>query len=470
MAKGLANFIAEYEKAYPDEVVHIDKEIDSRWEATALVEKLEKIKKFPIVIFHRVRTPEGKRSEIPLVMNLFASRQRCARVIGSTIEQYAIDYARKTALEKKTPVAVKKKEAPVKEVVQTGRSINLFQFPAPVHHGMDPGHYITAGYFTCYDDETKLDNSALHRGWIKEKNEVRVFLSAHTHANLILQRHESRNADLRCAYWIGHHPAVCLGAQARVPFSESHFAAAGGLCGEPLRLVSSETLGDDFLVPADAEIVVEGIMPHGERRTEGPFGEALGYFGPQQLNPYMKVTAVTRRKNAYFHDLFVGHTDPLAGINSAYIEAQVYEAVKAVVPSLQMVYRPPFALSQIYLQIKKRKEGEAADALLAALATSEYTKEAFVFDDDINIFDEEEVLWAISTRTQWETAITLVRNARASGLDPLASDENSTTKVGIDCTRPAPPTPFAKRLYIPEQVKQRIKLADFISEGKLRRM
>jgi 2,5-furandicarboxylate decarboxylase 1 len=253
-------------------------------------------------------------------------------------------------------------------------------------------------------------------------------------------------------------------------FSESHFAAAGGLYGEPLRLVSSETLGDDFLVPADAEIVVEGIMPHGERKTEGPFGEALGYFGPQQLNPYMKVTAVTRRKNAYFHDLFVGHTDPLAGINSAYIEAQVYEAVKAVVPSLQMVYRPPFALSQIYLQIKKRKEGEAADALLAALATSEYTKEAFVFDDDINIFDEQEVLWAISTRTQWETAITLVRNARASGLDPLASDENSTTKVGIDCTRPAPPTPFPKRLYIPEQVKQRIKLADFISEGKLRRM
>jgi len=107
---------------------------------------------------------------------------------------------------------------------------------------------------------------------------------------------------------------------------------------------------------------------------------------------------------------------------------------------------------------------------LAALATSEYTKQAFVFDDDINIFDEREVLWAMCTRTQWETAITLVRNARASGLDPLASDENSTTKVGIDCTKPAPPAPFPKRLYVPEQVRERIKLTDFIAEEKLRRI
>jgi 2,5-furandicarboxylate decarboxylase 1 len=468
--KGLVDFIAEYEKAYPDEVVHVDKEIDSKWEVTALVEKLEKARKFPIVIFHKVKTAQHKLSELPLVTNLYASRARCARIIGSTFEQYSIDFARKTLAEGKKPVVVKKTDAPVKQVIQRGRSVNLLELPAPVHHGMDPGHYITGGLFTCYDDETKIDNAALHRGWIKEKNEVRVFLSAHTHANLILQRHESRKEDLRCAYWIGHHPAVCLGIMAKVAFPQSHFTAAGGLYGEPLRLVASETLGDDFLVPADAEIVIEGIMPHGERRTEGPFGEALGYFGPQQLNPYMRVTAVTRRRNAYFHDVFVGHMDPLVGLNSVYIESQVYEAVKAAVPSIQMVYRPPFALSQIYLQIKKRKEGEAADALLAALATSEYTKEAFVFDDDVNIFDEREVLWAMSTRTQWETGITLIRNGRASGLDPLASDENSTTKVGFDCTKPAPPAPFPKRLYIPEEVRRRIQLADYIAEERLKRL
>lgn len=229
-------------------------------------------------------------------------------------------------------------------------------------------------------------------------------------------------------------------------------------------------MGDDFLVPADAEIVIEGIMPHGERRVEAPFGEALGYFGPQQLNPYMKVTAVTHRENAYFHDIFVGHLDPMGGLYSAYVEAQVYEAVKSVVPSVQRVYRPPFALPQIYIQIKKRKEGEAKDALLAALSTSEYTKQAFVFDDDVNIFDEREVLWAIATRTEWENDVFSIKNSRASGLDPLSSEEDSTTKVGIDCTKPAPPAPFPKRLFVPQEVKDRIQLTEYIPEEKLKRI
>jgi len=470
MAKDLRGFLSEYEKKYPDEIVHIEKKIDSRWEVTALLEKLEKMRKYPVVIFHKVKTAEGHLSGFPLVMNMFASRERCARIIGSTFEEYPIDFARKSKIEKKTPVVVEKKDAPVREIIQLENDINLLSLPAPVHHGMDPGHYITGGLLTCYDDESKKDNCALHRGWIKEKNEIRVFLSSHTHANLLLSRHEEKNEDMKCAYWIGHHPAVCLGIMAKLTFPESHFEAAGGVCGEPLRLVASETLGDDFRIPADAEIVIEGIIPHGERRPEGPFGEALGYFGPQQLNPYIKVTAVTHRKNAYFHGLFVGHMDPLVGMNSVYIEAQVYEAVKSVVPSVQRVYRPPFALPQIYIQIKKRKEGEAKDALMAALSTSEYTKQAFVFDEDINIFDEREVLWAISTRTQWENDVFSVKNSRASGLDPLSSDDDSTTKVGVDCTKPAPPTPFAKRLYVPQETKDRVQLKEYIPEEKLKRL
>ena len=112
MAKDLPSFIADYEKEYPDEVIHIDKEIHSQWEATALVEKLEKLRKFPIVIFNNVRTIDGRRSEFPLIMNVFASRERCARMIGSTFEEYPIDFARKSKVEKRKPVVVKKEFVP----------------------------------------------------------------------------------------------------------------------------------------------------------------------------------------------------------------------------------------------------------------------------------------------------------------------------------------------------------------------
>ena len=228
MAKDLPSFLSEFEKEYPDEIVHIEKVIDSRWEATALIEKLEKMRKTPIVIFHKVKTAEGSFSEFPLVMNLFASRAHCARTIGSNFEEFSVDFARKSKTEKRKPIVVKKEDAPIKDRIFLGNDINLFKLPAPVHHGMDPGHYITGGFFTCYDRGTKTDNSALHRGWIKEKDEVRVFLSSHTHANLILGRYEEKNEDMKCAYWIGHHPAVCLGTQVKGSFPESHFEAAGG--------------------------------------------------------------------------------------------------------------------------------------------------------------------------------------------------------------------------------------------------
>ena len=85
------------------------------------------------------------------------------------------------------------------------------------------------------------------------------------------------------AYWVGHHPLVLLGAATHVGPDESHFETAGGTVGAPLRLVPSETLGEDFLVPADAEIVIEGYVPKGRRHPEGPFGEYTRYVGPQPL-------------------------------------------------------------------------------------------------------------------------------------------------------------------------------------------
>ena len=94
-----------------------------------------------------------------------------------------------------------------------------------------------------------------------------------THNALNFGKYERAGREMPCAYWVGHHPLACLAAQARLGYPESHYHAMGGLLEEPLRLVPSETLGEDFLVPADAEVVVEGYMQPGVRVPEGPFGE-----------------------------------------------------------------------------------------------------------------------------------------------------------------------------------------------------
>jgi UbiD family decarboxylase len=125
--------------------------------------------------------------------------------------------------QKKKPQIVARREAPVKEVVKKGDTVNLLEFPALVQHAWDAGPYITAGFLTCFDPDSKIDNCALQRGWISGKREIRVGLGEWSHNGTILAKHEKENQKTRAAFWLGHHPAAYLGAEAKA-----------GLSGKPL--------------------------------------------------------------------------------------------------------------------------------------------------------------------------------------------------------------------------------------------
>ncbi|MDP2726850.1 MAG: UbiD family decarboxylase, partial [Dehalococcoidia bacterium] len=440
--KDLHYFLSQHEETSPEDVVHIDKEVSARFQITALATHLEREKRFPVLVFHNVVNDWGK-SSLPLVTFVMSSRKRLADLLETSIDKIGPVFCQRMQQGVK-PIVVPRNRAPVKEVIETGEAVDLTTLPAPVHHEMDPGPYLTAGYLTCYDPDTGVVNSALHRGWIKGKNEIRVYISTPTHNFTIFNKYESRGQDMKVAYWIGHHPLALLGCEAHVSPSMSHYEAAGGLLGEPMRLVPSETLGEDFLVPADAEVVIEGIIPHGERRPEGPFGEYTRYSGPQRLNPYMRVTAVTRRREAYWQDIMVGHTH---WVGSLQTEGAAYEAIKKSVPSLISVYGPMSGAGSLhlYVKIKKLVEGQGKTALLAALNTHMMTKHAFVFDEDVDIFDEKEVLLALATRFQGDKDLMIIKGCLGPNLDP-SGDEAIVTKVGFDCTMPAPPVKFSQRL------------------------
>ena len=290
-------------------------------------------------------------------------------------------------------------QAPVKQVVEKGADIDVRRFPAPLHHRMDPGRYITEGHFLTFNRNSGLDNSALQRGWLAGKDEIRVFLGPSTHNAHNLRQYEENGEDMPAAYWIGHHPLVLLGAATHVGPDESHYETAGGTLGAPLRLVPSETLGDKFLVPADAEVVIEGYVPKGQRKPEGPFGEYTRHVGPQRWCPLLKVTAVTYRKNAYWDDVMVGHTHWISSLTK---EGAVLELVKHSVPNIKAVHVPMSGcgVSHVYIQMRKTVEGQGKTAAAAALSGFFDIKHAFVFDEDVDIFDEREVLLALATRFQ----------------------------------------------------------------------
>lgn len=457
------SFLIAYEEAHPDQVVHIDKEVSARWEVAALVVKSHKeMREPPILIFHNVRTADGELSPFPVVMNLFATRKRCAFATGLGYERLGREiYERR--VDRVKPIVVARSEAPVKEVVKTGDAAKARELPALIHAAWDPGPYIPLGFLTTYDPDSGIDNCALQRGWIYDDHEIRVFPNASSHNGANLRKYESRGEDMRVAFWIGHHPAAYLGAGVKLRYPESHWEATGGLLQQPFRLVPSETLGDEFLVPADAEFVIEGIIPAGKRKPEGPFGEYTRYYGGQRLNPFMQVTCISHRKDAFWFSLICGGPDEGYGLGGLRREGAVFEVLHRCVPQVTNVFRPPSSPNHMYVQMRKTNDAQPRTAILATLAgATGSVKHVFVFDEDVDIFDEHEIMWAIGSRTNWAKDVIVVENSPTTSLDPTATGPNLGTAAGLDCTRPAAPALYEERSSVPSEVLDRMRLEDYL--------
>jgi UbiD family decarboxylase len=463
MVKDLRSFLKDYEASYPEDVLHSEKEINCNQEITAIVEQLEKQDRYPLIVFHNVTNAEGRKAEQSVVTGVLASRTRYARVCNSSYRTLGRDVYEAISVRRTKPVTVVKAEAPVKEIIKTGDQINLFEFPALKVNAMDTGHYITGGFLTTYDPDTGIDNSSIQRGFIKTKDTIRPHVAPRPmHNGMNLWKHEQRNQNMKIAFWIGHHPLAYIGGLAKLPYPGSHWEAIGGMVGEPLRLVPSESLGDDFLVPADAEIIVEGIIEANRRYPEGPFGEFPGYYGPQMLNPQVTVTTITHRKDAIWHNILGGHVDhPSTG--GAPIEGLLWGFLKPRFPSLQNVYMPLSGTGRFhaYLQFKNPGPGEARQAIMLTSALhSILIKHVFAFDDDVDIFNPRDIMWAIATRTQWGRDVMIFPRAKSAAHDPSVDHASTGDLGGIDCTKPWG-EPYEERVGVEPEVMEKIKLEEF---------
>jgi 4-hydroxy-3-polyprenylbenzoate decarboxylase len=190
------------------------------------------------------------------------------------------------------------------------------------------------------------------------------------------------------------------------------------------------------MVPADAEIVIEGFVPPGERVDDGPFGEYTGYLGGQVKAPLVDVRCITRRRDAIYHDYGSGLTDMLVPDNMV-MEGKLFELVKAVAPSIVNVHVPTEGRRfHAYLQLRDPGPGEARDALMAALAYRR-VKTVIAVDTDVDVFDNQAILWALATRVRWDRDTISVAGLSGSSLDPSLPEGVSTvTKMGIDATIP----------------------------------
>ena len=424
-------------------------------EITALQHALDTVGRYPVICVERPLLADGRQCSIPVVCNLTASRELTARALGFPGHREAARSFAQRVGRPVAPLVVERGEAPVQAVVLQGEACDLGQLPVLTQHTLDPGPYLTAAHATTFDPETGIDNTAIQRCWVKGPRRTSYFPYPRTHNEQNLRKFWARGEPCPIAFWIGHHPAVSIAAQARLDYPQSHWGAVGGMTGEPLRLVPSITHGAKLMVPADAEIVIEGFVPAALYEPDGPFGEYTGYMGPQILAPVCEITAITRRADAYYHDYASGLRDMLVPDNMA-MEGLLYELTRAVAPALVNVHVPVSGRRfHAYLQFRDPAPGEAREAIAAALGYRRL-KAAFAVDSDVDIFSDSQMLWAVATRVQWDRDTLVMDAMSGSTLDPSwPAGADSISKMGIDATLPRAQAgettrPFAPRIAVPQ--------------------
>lgn len=401
---------------------------------------------------------------MPILANAMATRRIWEIALGVG-EAELLSEVRRRLSRRIAPVRVA--TGPVKEIIELGERADLTSLPAYLQHEQDGAPYISAAMDVTRHPGTDGYNIGTRRLMLRGPRETGIDLVSPSDLRANYRRiRDSGATRFPIAMVIGSHPLDYMGSQWHAP-ADDEYEILGALRGEPIKLVRCETV--DLEVPADAEIVVEGYLEGDWSEIEGPFGEYHGGYGSSHINPVFKVTAITRRHDALFQTATIGgrklhHTDT-QGLMILTSELGVWEAVAGAVGAPFQVYCPPSSASHnARVSIRVKHPGDGRNALVAALSNT-WTKMVMVFDDDIDIFDDRMVEWALATRYQADRDTVILTGMRCAPIEPsLPPHEGSlvtTAKLGIDATRrydkPAnvfdiPRTPFAAEpLKDPEQ-------------------
>ena len=439
----LRSFLEVMEKS--GEVVHVKDKVSPVFEISAI---MKHVPGSPIVFFDNV---EGY--DVKVVGNVCATRRRLCSALETEPENI---YKKIIEAMNRPEVPKIVSDSPVKEVIEEP---NLSRIPILRHFERDAGPYITSAVISAKSPDGTIENVSVHRLLVLDDKRLAIRLVPR-HLFKLWKMAKEAGRDLDVAIAIGVHPAVLLAAASSPPFGISEYGVANRLLKGNLTLIECERV--EARAPAEAEIILEGKISHLKETQEGPFVDVTGAYDAQRLQPIVEVVNVMRRRDYIYQALLPGGPEHmlLMGLPR---EAAIYEAVSKVVPKVKAVNLSLGGCGWLHalISIEKQSDGDAKNALLAAFAAHPSLKHAVVVDDDIDVFNSEEVEWAIATRFQAGEDLLIIRNVRGSTLDPSADMETGlTTKVGVDATRPlkVPKEKFEKaKIPLTERTKEIIE-------------
>ncbi len=421
--KGLQEFLKTLE---PGELLRINETVPRDGFLSSLVLELEERRQYPVVLLEQA---EG--ADMPVVCNLFATRERIARMVGCTAETFYLSWhgAQRNMLRPRLVDS-----GPVKEVQAVGTDVDVTKLPISVHFSTDAGRYISSGIVVAKDPDTGIYNLSYHRMQMQDRNHFGVSLHSRGHLWDYFRRAKEKGQNLEVAVIIGCHPAVYLAAGSKMGMAEDEYQLAGALLGEPLELTPCNTVG--IVVPANAELVLEGRILADTFEDEGPFGEYTGYSTSRSTRNVMEITGMMRRNNCVFMDLVPGYSNEHLLLGGVAKQAENLYLLKNRFPFVRDIYLPKSGTHfHAYIQIEKTAEGQPRQVMTTLTGLDMYLKLIVTVDDDIDIYDEQQVLWAMATRMQPDKDVMILEKLMCNVLDP-SSSEGMSSKMLIDATMP----------------------------------
>ena len=377
--------------------------------------------------------------EYEMVAAVSGSRRRVAAAFGVPAQEVTREYLRRLETPQRLE-EVPSEEAPVHQVIQKDADINLMELPFFLQHELDGGPYISSAIDFSMDPKTGRKNVGCRRLMLRDERTMTSNLTQPSDLKEIYRTCVETKQPLPISFVIGSHPLDFLAATLRAN-SGDEVQLIANLRGQPLPVVRSLT--NDLLVPADAELVIEGYFDaEGWRVEDGPYGEWWGFYGPTHADPLFHVTAVTMRRDVLFQTILHGtrHLEncDANGVANVSVEAGAWRTLNAAGIHPSAVHHVASAPTgtQLRIALPPHERGRARDAV-AALFALPIVKHVTILDDDIDLASDAEVNWAHTTRMRPDRDVIIESGFRGrAGLDHTIDDSGTISKIGFDATIP----------------------------------
>lgn len=384
------------------------------------------------VLFENVET-----SFCPIFTGLYWNRSVLAGIFGCPVERLSYLLSEAVASWRQNPVApvVVDKSSATEVTMETP---DLRKLPVPIHALEDGGAYFDCSAVIAKDPDTGVRNLSIHRMMIAGPQRMTMLMDTGRHLRDYYERAERQGKPLEITISNGVDPSVYMASvvpSSAAPIDTDELGIASELLGRPLELVASRTVNVEGI--ANAQFIIEAEILPELREAEGPFGEVAGYYGTRDNRWVVNVKSISHRKSPIFHTLISGKEV----FNSVGLmgEANIFNLISRQVPGIRGVYltHGGCGFYHAVVQIKKVYEGTQRNAILATMSAFPALKQVTIVDDDVNIYDPEDVEWAMCTRFDPANDIVLVTKAFGHELNPVTHN-GVTTKIGFDATAPFP--------------------------------